>query len=116
MITTHNMAKLLDWLHGHDLETLKEIEKVVGEAIRAKSGTLPHTDPSAPVVPLTPDSPMPFGKYKGQRLGSLDLDYLQWLWSKRPLRGPGAPELEAYLISLKLDLTPTRNEGDDDDE
>lgn len=31
------------------------------------------------IPPLTHDSPMPFGKHKGTRLGDIDASYLLWL-------------------------------------
>jgi uncharacterized protein (DUF3820 family) len=32
------------------------------------------------------DSPMPFGKHKGERLGDVPSSYLVWLWNETDLR------------------------------
>jgi uncharacterized protein (DUF3820 family) len=33
----------------------------------------------------TENDPMPFGKYKGQKMQDVPANYLCWLWSKRPI-------------------------------
>ncbi len=42
------------------------------------------------------DSFMPFGKYKGERLGSVPAEYFHWLWSHRPISNV---QLENYIYN-----------------
>ena len=40
------------------------------------------------------DTPMPFGKWKGDPLGKVPVGYFHWLWGERPMHDR---KLEAYV-------------------
>lgn len=42
----------------------------------------------------TDDTPMPFGKWKGERLSDVPVAYFHWLWGERPMHDR---RLEAYV-------------------
>jgi hypothetical protein len=45
------------------------------------------------ILPMTDESLMPFGKYKGKKMGEIPDYYLLWLWDNASLRDP----LKAYI-------------------
>ena len=57
---------------------------------------------------LTDDDPMPFGKYKGQKMLDVPASYLFWLWTNGKSQCPkGTDSVADYILanmaSLKLD-------------
>ena len=60
---------------------------------------LPPKEYEAP-EPLGPDSEMPFGKYRGQRMDSVPDDYWQWLIDNGLEDGPVMDYLETYTDLL----------------
>jgi len=49
---------------------------------------------------LTDQSPMPFGKYKGQKMESVPAKYLLWLWNDGVQAGPVRDYIESNLSVL----------------
>jgi len=108
-MTTDQLAKLLEWLHELDVETLRQVANAV-EAVLAefehRSANRPEPQattnddetPKAEGPTLTEDSIMPFGKHQGTLLRDVPPHYLAWLWTQRPLKKN--PELERYLEQL----------------
>jgi uncharacterized protein (DUF3820 family) len=45
---------------------------------------------------FTDDTPMPFGKFKGKRLGDVKPDYLLWLWDNGMAEDTGK-SIHAYI-------------------
>ena len=46
-------------------------------------------------LPMTDQSLMPFGKYKGKALANVPAHYLMWLWENTDLRDP----LKTYIYN-----------------
>ena len=56
---------------------------------------------------------MPFGKYKGQVLADIELDYLKWLADKDDLREPLASALKSELRKREILESVTPSEAAD---
>jgi hypothetical protein len=55
---------------------------------------------------LTDDSPMPFGKHKGELLVDIPADYFHWLWTEGGMSkqdSPIANYIRASLPALRLE-------------
>lgn len=63
--------------------------------------------------PLTDDSPMPFGKYEGTKLGDVPADYLLWLLRQDWIGGWRG--LHNYLKSRQDILLEELDESEKDD-
>lgn len=50
------------------------------------------TQPKAAPKVMNDDSPMTFGKYKGQAVGSVPIEYLHWWWHKTDRRDAALAE------------------------
>jgi hypothetical protein len=51
---------------------------------------------------------IPFGKFRGQRLGDVPTEYLTWLWNENIVQEPSL----AYAIGLELDYRAGRQPED----
>lgn len=60
---------------------------------------------------LEDDSPMPFGKYKGQPMSEVPAHYLHWLWTNGKEHDPTCPVAE-YIRKNKTVLESEYPDGD----
>jgi hypothetical protein len=59
-----------------------------------------------PTIPMTDESPMPFGKYKGKKMSEVPDYYLLWVWDniqdlRDPLKSYIANNLEAIRVNIQ---------------
>ena len=71
-----------------------------------------------PTGPVTDDTVCWFGKFRGVRMGDIDIGYFQWLWKQRPLKDQrmepyvkkrlniGKPDPEEAVPSTPETLSP----------
>jgi hypothetical protein len=52
---------------------------------------------------FTDDDPMPFGKYKGERLEEVPSEYLHWLWHETDVHQRNPP-LANYIWNSQEDI------------
>lgn len=58
---------------------------------------------------LTDDSPMPFGKYKGEAMSDVPASYLHWLWTN----GMNKNFTNSVHLYIKENLTVLKQEHPD---
>ncbi len=95
MIDSQNLAKLLEFLHRLEPDVIEEVIKVAEAVMEEKRSGKKTYAVKRETAELTDDSLMPFGKFKGNKLATIDEGYLLWLYGNRPIKG--APALEKYI-------------------
>jgi uncharacterized protein (DUF3820 family) len=92
--------------------TLREIAAVLDKARALLTNAAPPVKARSPEAPReTPPKSnaldaitMPFGKHKGERVDSIDAQYLKWLWDKGDLYGDLAEAVKKVLEREGVDL------------
>lgn len=60
-------------------------------------------------LPMTDDSPMPFGKFKGKPLANVPAHYLLWVYENVPNLGASFKAyLESNMDAIKLEITNSK--------
>ena len=70
--------KRLVKMEAYSMSADDSLEEVVKQLNAGQKPT--PTSPTNPNAPLTDDSLMPFGKYRGFKISSIPASYLHWLW------------------------------------
>lgn len=56
---------------------------------------------------LEDDSPMPFGKYRGEPMSDVPASYFHWLWAEKGMKSdvqsPVADYIRRNLVSLEIE-------------
>ena len=61
---------------------------------------------------LDDNSPMPWGKYKGQNMGSVPDSYLLWLYKENKAKGDVLEYIEDNLDAIKNNINEQKREQD----
>ena len=90
--------------------TLREIATVLDRARAQLTVAAPAKQPHEAPRETPPKSnaldgiTMPFGKHKGERVDSIDAQYLKWLWDKGDLYGDLAEAVKKVLERAGVEL------------
>lgn len=58
---------------------------------------------------LNDDSKMPFGKYKGEKIGNIPADYLLWLYENNKCDKSVREYIEDYMDVIKVEIKRSKN-------